>query len=255
MDLHNYLVQILEQKKITNETKSKLNSAFDNILQDLSEVRQYNPEIFKAGSSGRNIMIQSDSIDLDIAIYFSKSMNNTVEELYEYVFSLLKQKGYKPSIVYNGVAMEVKERTTGLDVDIVVGKYINATYVNLHNYSGFKQRSSLNVQKDYVKGLQAIIRIFKIWRESQDLSAWHKLAMEQTIVRALQGREDYWNNYGYCFEIVLKDIPNSILNAKFFDPTNPNNEIIVNEQVRRTVRDTANNCIRFLQSQNYKALF
>ena len=36
MDLHNYLVQILEQKKITNETKSKLNSAFDNILQDLS---------------------------------------------------------------------------------------------------------------------------------------------------------------------------------------------------------------------------
>ena len=108
MDLHNYLVQILEQKKITNETKSKLNSAFDNILQDLSEVRQYNPEIFKAGSSGRNIMIQSDSIDLDIAIYFSKSMNNTVEELYEYVFSLLKQKGYKPSIVYNGVAMEVK---------------------------------------------------------------------------------------------------------------------------------------------------
>ena len=98
MDLHNYLVQILEQKKITNETKSKLNSAFDNILQDLSEVRQYNPEIFKAGSSGRNIMIQSDSIDLDIAIYFSKSMNNTVEELYEYVFSLLKQKGYKPSI-------------------------------------------------------------------------------------------------------------------------------------------------------------
>ena len=74
----------------------------------------------------------------------------------------------------------------------------------------------MNVQKEYVKGLQAIIRIFKIWRESQGLSAWHKLAMEQTIVRALQGREDYWNNYGYCFEVVLKDIPNSILNAKFF---------------------------------------
>ncbi len=247
--MHETLVQILEKNQMSMEEKIRLNEALDSVVSDLKEILEYNPEIEKYKN------LPSEILDLDITIYFPNHIEKTVEELYESVFSLLGTKGYNPKIAYNGAAIQVEDRKTNLEVELVVGKKSSPDYVNLHSFSAYGESESLHVKKEYVKGLRAIIKLCKIWREKNELYTFHKLALEQSIGRGLQGKEEYWHDYGYCLEAVLRDLGKTIVNAHFFDPTSPSNLIIVDGNTREKIRQAAKSTLQHIQDGNFENIF
>jgi hypothetical protein len=243
---HRYLVNdILPKYQVSQTEIDGLRQLFDEIwTNEMKDIHQYNPRYYYSGSYAKGTMIKS-SFDLDIVIYFAKTYTNPTKELVEYVKKLLSK--YNP--VNYGVALQIKKN--GYDVDIVVGKAIDDEFkfATLYNTKDNKEmRASLITHIDLVNEVEQIIQLMKIWRLNHKLN-WHKLAMEQTVVRVLQNKTK--NNFGECLKEIFLDIKSNIDNVKFFDPANSNNPIFVSDNERKRIKDVATYCNNLLITNNF----
>jgi len=246
--LHKYLVQVIENERISKDNIQLLRSTHNGLLEKLQSIRQYNPRIYYAGSYAKGTMINS-SFDLDIVIYFPHSINKSVKQIYDYVYNVLKEQ--KLIVKKLGVALRLPYESD-FHIDIVPGKANDDTFEFATLYSNLndkEMRGSLSVQIDNVKGLRNIIMLMKIWRENFKLT-WHKLAMEQFVVNCLEGQTV--QNFGVCFQMLLQDIKSNISTIKFFDPANSNNPIEVKIDEREMIRNAANISFNAIKNENYK---
>ncbi len=242
---HKYLVKVLEECRLKQNELDKLNNIFNDIIQKhLQPIHQHKPTIYKGGSCAKRTLTKP-SYDLDIVIYFPKTIKNSVEEIYNYVLDTLK-KGHK--IKAYGVAIQFEYK--GIDIDVVPGKCIDDNFANLYNSKDDKKvRTSLKEHIGNVKDVRSMIKLMKIWRLNHSLN-WHKLAMEQTVVKALENKSK--NDFGICFETILLYIKSNILNVKFIDPANSNNPINVSSKERQKIQNTAIKCYKLLKEGLYK---
>lgn len=244
---HKYLVNnILPKYQVPSNEIEDLQQVYNELWNnDLKDIHQYNPRHYYGGSYAKGTMIKG-SYDLDLVIYFGSNFTNPTKELSYYVENLLNKKY---NVTRYGVASQLKYR--GYDVDIVVGKAKDETfqYATLWNSKDeIEMRSSLTLHVDNVADVEQIVRIFKIWRLNHKLN-WHKLAMEQTIVRVLKDKRK--TDFGDCFKEVLLDIKSNIDNVKFSDPANCNNPIFVNKNERNRIKEVAEKCYNLLTINNF----
>lgn len=247
---HAHCIQVLQKYQVPSNELQGVQQLFDEIWQELQPIHQYNPRPYYGGSYAKGTMIQG-SYDLDMVIYFAKNHPDSPQQLAEYVAGILRKKH---TITNNGVASQFRHRQ--YDVDVVVGKAQDDkfTYADLWNSKEQKvMRSSLTVHLENVAGVEQVIQLMKIWRKNNKLT-WHKLAMEQTIVRALKDKPK--NNLGDCLKEVFLDIKTNIDNVKFLDPANSNNPLFVSDTQRKQIKDAATVSYNEIISGNYaKVIF
>lgn len=249
-ELHKYLINnVLPKYQVPQNEIDKLRQTYNDLWQiDLKEIHQYNPRHYFGGSYAKGTMIKG-KYDLDFVIYFGSNFKNTPKELSEYVENVLKKK-------YNtlryGVATQLS--CNGFEIDVVVGKAQDEKFIysTLWNSKDEKEmRASLTVHIDNVTEVEQVVKILKIWRLNHKLN-WHKLAMEQAIVRVLKDKQK--NDLGECFKEILLDIKSNIDSVKFLDPANCNNPIFVNDNERKRIKDVATECYNLLITNKYEQI-
>ncbi len=244
---HKYLVSVLDKYKLSKTDFKEIKYVFDDVWQELQAIHTYNPRPYYAGSYAKKTMIKG-KYDLDIVIYFPHDLNLSVEEIYNLVKETLIDKGFE--IYEYGIALQIFYDE--FDIDIVPAKAINKDfeYANAYNVRyNKKKRTSLKKQVESVDDIQSIIKLMKIWRNKHNLK-WHKLAMEQLVVKSLQKVDK--NDFGNCFEKIMQDIKSSILGIKFIDPANSNNVITVSEKERMRIKQKADFCFKEIKKGNYE---
>ena len=247
-EFHKYLVNnVLPKYTVPQNEIDILRQIYNDLWQnDLKEIHQHNPRHYYGGSYAKGTMIKG-KYDLDFVIYFGSNFKNSPKELSEYVENVLKKKH---EIKRYGVATQIIYK--GCDIDVVVGKAQDDKYIysTLWNSKDEKEmRASLTVHN--VAEVEHIVKIFKIWRLNHKLN-WHKLAMEQAIVRVLKDKQK--NDFGECFKEILLDIKSNIDNVKFLDPANCNNPIFVNDSERKRIKDIATECYNLLINNRFEQI-
>lgn len=230
---HAHCIQVLEKYRVPSNELQGIQQLFDEVWQELQPIHQYNPRAYYGGSYAKGTMVKG-SYDLDMVIYFAKSFSNSPQQLAEHVASILRKK-YQ--IANSGVASQFRHK--GYDVDVVVGKAQDDQFIYADLWNSKEQkvmRSSLTVHLANVAEVEQVIKLMKIWRKNNSLD-WHKLAMEQTIVRALKDKPK--NNLGDCLKEVFLDVKTNIDTVKFSDPANSNNPLFVYDLERKRIKDAA----------------
>lgn len=247
---HKYLVNdVLPKYEVTPKVTATLQSIFQQVWnEDLQDTHQYNPRPYYGGSYAKDTMIKG-SHDLDLVIYFPQNITNSVKEIAEYV---KKRLSSKYGVYHHGVALQIKIQ--GFDVDIVVGKAQDDTFefADVYNSKDDKvMRSSLVTHIKFIENLQPIVRLMKIWRLHHGLN-WHKLAMERSIVGALQNKD--LSDYGECLKAIFLDIKSNIDAIKFIDPANSNNPIFVSDNERAKIKELATKSYDYLIANQFSAI-
>ncbi len=245
---HKYLVNVLNGYELSPSELEGLRNVFEEIKNvSLREIHKHNPRISYGGSYAKRTMV-ANSYDLDVVILFPPTIENPVRKIFDYVKGVLENAGHR--IETYGVALQFKHK--GYDIDVVPGKAKGDDFViaNLYNIAQNKvMRTSLKEHIENVRDVRSIIKLMKIWRMNHDLN-WHKLAMEQTVVRVLEDKPK--NDYGKGLEQVFLDIKSNMHKIKFFDPANSNNPIYVNERERNRIKEVAENCYLAITREDYK---
>jgi hypothetical protein len=105
---------------------------------------------------------------------------------------------------------------------------------------------------DNVRDVRDIIKLMKLWKIRHSLQ-WKTFAMEQTIVRALEGEST--GDLGEDIEIVLLYIKSAILNGlSLFDPANSNNPIKISRQQREQIAEVANDSFEALKIDDWESI-
>jgi hypothetical protein len=161
--------------------------------------------------------------DIDLFISLSDRTNDTLKEIYERLYSHVRNKGYNPK--RRNVSINV--RVNGYDVDLVPAKRQDS-YSNDHSLYRRKADTwtKTNVAKhiNYVRqgGRIDETRILKLWRNQKGLD-FPSFYLELTVINALSGQysgilaTNVWKSFEY-----LRD---TFTNARVVDPANTNNII------------------------------
>ena len=245
---HAHCIQVLDKYKVSADETQVLNQLFIEIWQELQPIHQHNPRKYYGGSYAKGTMIKG-SYDLDIVIYFAKNNPHSVKQLAEFVEAILSKKH---RITRMGVASQFTYKEH--EVDVVVGKAQDEQFVFADLWNSKEQkviRTSLVTHINNVAEVEQVIKLMKIWRQNNSLE-WHKLAVEQTIVRVLKDKPK--NNLGACLQEVFLDVKTNIDNVKFLDPANCNNPIFVSDYERKRIKEAATLAFDRIQKSDYKSV-
>jgi tRNA nucleotidyltransferase (CCA-adding enzyme) len=158
MDTTEYLIQILKQESLTNESAEikaiwKERENVERIL--LGQFNESKPTIRYGGSKAKGTMIRSN-YDLDITCYFDRDDNKagtTLEEIFNNVQKALETEYF---VVRKTSALRLESKsasTKGIyfHIDVVPGRFIDEEKVSddvfLHQTMGEKVRLKTNLQK------------------------------------------------------------------------------------------------------------
>jgi Nucleotidyltransferase domain len=245
---HKYCVQLLDDYSVSEKDKKQFPKVFEAIWQELKPIHTYNPRRYLGGSYAKGTMIKG-AFDLDIVIYFAKNSDKTPQLWVEMVENILKQQHSIQKLKRYGVAIQFQYK--GYEVDLVVGKAQDEQFemVDLWNKKEAKNmRASLKLHVENVSDVEPILRLMKIWRLHHQLN-WHKLAMEQTVVRVLKNKPK--NDFGECLKLIFLDIKTNINTVKFLDPANSNNPLFVSPQERKAIKGVAEQSWTELSKHNF----
>ena len=173
-----------------------------------------------SGSYAKETAVRGTS-DVDVFISLKSDTPNTLQEIYESLFSLASDNGWSPRRQNVSVGVTVN----GTRGDLVAGK-AQAGYQNYHSLY-FRKRDSwkqtnVALHVDTVKnaGRSKEIRALKIWRMLHGLD-FPSLYLELFTIRSLFGRP-----HGALATNVthaLRAIETSLVSTNIQDPSNTNN--------------------------------
>jgi hypothetical protein len=176
--------------------------------------------------------------DIDLLISLLSGTPNTLKEIYESLFTTMKQAGYTPK--RQNVSINI--RVGGYDVDLVPAKRQDTTGGDHSLYRRRKDTwTKTNVQTHiaYVRAGNRVLesRLLKLWRMQRGLD-FPSFYLELVTINALTGSSaglsaNVWNVF-----IYLRD---RFPTARIIDPANTNNVISddLSQVEKNAIRDAA----------------
>ncbi|MCG7952683.1 MAG: nucleotidyltransferase [Candidatus Thiodiazotropha endolucinida] len=175
-----------------------------------------------SGSIAKGTAITLGS-DADVFLSLKSTTPNTLEQIYETLFTAFSQAGHAPR--RQNVSIGVTHR--GCKIDLVPGKR-QSQYGNDHSLyrrkagTWTKTDVSAHIRTVAASGRLDEIRLLKIWKHLHNLD-FPSFYLELAAIRALSGlRIGTLNNN---LQAVFDYLSDNIVGAVFIDPANTNNRI------------------------------
>lgn len=161
--------------------------------------------------------------DVDVFISLKSDTTNTLQEIYNSLYSLAQGQGWSPRLQNVSVGVTIN----GTRGDLVPGK-VQAGYQNYHSLYLRKRDSwtqtnvTLHVDTVRNSGRLAEIRAVKVWRFLHSLD-FPSLYLELFTIRALSGRSK--STLAENALHTLRTIGASLVSTRIEDPANTNNAL------------------------------
>ncbi len=179
---HEYLDNLLQQRMVSDTTRSTMRTTRDEIEKNLRKVIGSTPRIYYAGSYGKNTMLDVYH-DLDIVVYYPSSSTKTLKEIYWEVYNTLNGTYW---VQQKDVAIRLPYKS-GFVVDVVPGRALDDTfrYANLfRSETDSRLQTSIKVHIETVQqsNLRGTMRLMKLW------NVRHNLGLRSFFVELLVAR-------------------------------------------------------------------
>jgi len=218
-----YLQRILNREAVDSGPYSPLrgvHAALDPIIREWAGDRFLT--MHPSGSFMKGTANKSGT-DIDFFISLSEHTTKTLKEIYDKLFSRMKEKGYAPT--RQNVSVNV--RVNGYSVDLVPGKRQNG-YGDDHSL--YRRKADTWTKTNVVTHINHITRaghlresrIIKLWRNQRQLD-FPSFYLELTVIDALSQQssgalsDNVWT--------VLQHLRDRFPIARVVDPANANNII------------------------------
>lgn len=218
-----YLQNILYREAVDTSAYSPVRSVQDTINPTIrlwagSQLSDISP----SGSFAKGTANKSGT-DIDLFISLLSSTTNTLEEIYESLFSSMQSSGYSPKRQNVSINIQVN----GYSVDLVPAKRQD-NYSSDHSL--FRRRANTWTKTNIQKHINLVrernrlqeTRIIKLWRNQHGID-FPSFYLELVVIDAVSGRRsnDLSRNVMSVFSYLRDTFPT----ARFVDPANTNNII------------------------------
>jgi hypothetical protein len=220
MTADQYLYSILAREAVDNSATSPVRGVQAMLQPRLNEwAGRYLRAVHPRGSFMKGTANRSGT-DIDLFVSLSSETPNTLKEIYNTLFSKMKESGFNPKT--QNVSINV--RVAGYDVDLVPAKHQGG---NSQDHSLYRRRAdtwtktnvATHISKVINAGRVAEMRILKLWRNQQYLD-FPSFCLELATIEALSGaRGALSQNVWSVFHFLRDKLPD----ARLFDPANTNN--------------------------------
>lgn len=200
----------------------------DEIEQLLRDRYGMNLRVICGGSIAKGSMIR-ESYDLDLHCYFANDDTQagyTLEEIFHHVEDTLAQN-YVADPKRTAIRLRTRNDDgtfTDLMVDVVPGRYIDATqsHVFLYQNEGEKSRLQTNIETQIAwvrdSGVVPVIRLVKLWKVRQGLGV-KTFVLELLVIEILQAHKHLGR--AQQFAKVLEMFATGLADIVIKDPANP----------------------------------
>lgn len=221
MSTEDYLLNILNQQDLKESELNILRNLRDQIENHLSAM-QGSPRFYYAGSYGKKTIIR-ERYDLDIVIYWPKTTQYTIKDIYDGVGKRLKEKWQV--VNSKNVSWEIPFRD-GFHIDVVPGRAIDDSYKEANLYrvdTGTTLKTSIKTHIDTVRnsGRRDVIRLMKLWRERKSVPFKKSFLLEMMTIDGSKGISALPSQV----LSALQYIRDNIETAQVKDPANSNNSL------------------------------
>lgn len=222
MTADQYLWNILARETVDSSYTSPVRVAGNALVPIIREwASGYLNNVQFSGSFAKGTANRSGT-DIDLFISLSNTTPNTLEGIYNTLFTFLQARGYMPK--KQDVSINVK--INGYSVDLVPAKQQDAAS---QDHSLYRNRANTWLKTNVQTHIQKVIsggriqesRILKLWRSQHGLE-FASFYVELTVIAALSGR-----NLGLSGNVweAFKYLRDSFPTARVVDPANTNNVI------------------------------
>jgi hypothetical protein len=229
----NYLIGILARESVDTSATSPVWTAQRDLLPIVQGwAHRYLLDMSPSGSFAKGTA-NSSGTDLDLFISLDPSVPETLQAIYQSLFTELEQRGLQPRRQNVSIGLRLR----GVDVDLIPGKRQNWTSTD---HSLYRRKAATwtktNVQTHVAHvlnhGCQLETRLVKLWRRQQGLefpSFYLELVVIEALVRssAVYLADRVW--------AVLRYLAGDFAGARFVDPANTNN--IISDDLTRAEKD------------------
>ncbi len=222
MTADDYLMQILARESVDTGTFSPVRSVQATLEPTIREwANRFLVGVSPSGSFAKGTANRSGT-DIDLFISLSPETKETLKEIYESLFKILKEKGYAPK----RQNVSIKVRVGGYDVDLVPGKrqgYFGDDHSIYRRRADTWIKTNIQTHINHVTtaGWISETRILKLWRYQKGLD-FPSIYLELAVIKALATSYfksglavDVWN--------VFKFLATEFSSARIQDPANTNN--------------------------------
>lgn len=251
VDKQSHLQESLETHRMSHidDLISKYKTKRDEIKEALEEnfsSNLYSP--FNSGSFAKYTAINT-KFDLDLVAPFKRNSFDTIESMFEEVFSFLEEKygqngtaHVRKQKVSIGVQFYTDEDGDEINIDVVPGRELTVddfpTTKKLNVYfndsqwgfsKGTYTQTNIQAQIDHIKGKEnarRIIRLLKIWKNSNN-EPYKSFFFELATIKAFDSVSITGNLWEKLMS-VMEYIKDNIVKDSFslIDPGNSNNDIL-----------------------------
>lgn len=218
-----YVESVLTKYVVQTGPRSPAEQAANAVAPGIrSWAGQWLNELRYSGSYAKGTAIRIGT-DVDLFISLASSVNGTLAELYEGLYSFAYNQGWQPrrqnvsvGITYGNVKL-----------DLVPGR-VQAGYQNYHSlYVGKRgswTQTNVSLHVDTVVNSERTkeIRAIKIWRTLHKIE-WPSFYLEMFVINALRNQRH--DQLSSNVMTVLSTIAGSIKSTVIVDPANSNNPI------------------------------
>lgn len=203
-------------------------------------------DIYLSGSRAKGTAINLSS-DLDLFISLKSTTDNSLNEIYDSLYSYFYRAGHNVRKQNVSIGVEF----AGKQVDLVPAKK-RAGNTNYHSLYISKRKTW--TQTNVIEHINTInksgriseIVLLKVWRKLHQLD-FPSIYLELTVLEALKGRSK--NNLANNFLTILEYLRDEFVEKKIVDPANTNN--IISEDLYRYEKESIQKKARTSRSQKY----
>ncbi len=231
---HEYLDNLLQQRMVSDTTRSTMRTTRDEIEKNLRKVIGSTPRIYYAGSYGKNTMLDVYH-DLDIVVYYPSSSTKTLKEIYWEVYNTLNGTYW---VQQKDVAIRLPYKS-GFVVDVVPGRALDDTfrYANLfRSETDSRLQTSIKVHIETVQqsNLRGTMRLMKLWNVRHNLGL-RSFFVELLVARVLKNTT--LTGYDSKLLAIFRYMVDNIETVQIVDPANSNNVIsgLIPSSTKQTV--------------------
>lgn len=223
MTADDYLAGILAREAIDRSLTSPVWRARAALMPVLTKwAGQYLQNVTPSGSFAKGTANRSGT-DIDLFISLTPVTPDTLEQIYETLFSALSSAGHVPR--RQNVSIGI--RVGGTDVDLVPAKQQHSLSLD---HSLFKRKANTWTKTNIQTHIAHVIahrrqmesRILKLWRTQQSLD-FPSFYLELAVIEAL--RKNISASFSGRVWTTLQYLAGDFVTGRFVDPANTNNVI------------------------------
>lgn len=218
-----YLQQILSKYAVSTGVNSPPSNAGRKIYPTIKTWGgNALKEVLFSGSYAKGTAVKGGT-DVDLFISLSSTTTNTLQEIYDSLFSYLSSNGFEPrkQNVSIGIVLD------GVRIDLIPAKRQDS---NSNDHSLWKNKAQTWTKTNIIKHINMVsnsgrldeIKLTKIWRNQNNLD-FPSIYLELFVMDALYNKNT--NQLSTNFLTVLESLTNNLKNRRIIDPSNTQNII------------------------------